>query len=508
MVIASMLVGACLVTEEPAPADDWAGTARRWRAAFYEAGAEGEANLLHFLAEDVLVEDRIAGAEVSGWNDFLDHGRSVVGGVEDSHPTAMFVSAEGFLDQYSMVAPVEIDLMDRVEMRGATATAVVVGGSVAALRRHHVGQQHLPASVCRALAGTRDVDVVEALADRWVAVWNGEGDVAEVYAAGVHVEDTLRGVGVDGRGGVAAAMGDGGVLRLGPVAIASLPDRGGCTPEPGPMPGRAIFVSPSDVDPKLADEVRIVLEADDGTGCPGRVAVSLEVVADRVVAERRYHEPASVARCLDTSTLEPGWWEGIEVPEPVRRDETEPMTWRERDVTVRIHNGTPEVTALVRWGLERFDAAGLPLPAVGSVTFLVERSRCEGLGGFYSPRDPPPGEVTLCSTADQVCLDDGCQTWTIVGRHVLVHEYAHAWLEGHVDDATRDEFLRLRALDRWQDPSDDWADRGVEHAAEAIAVGLLEEPAFGGYFDRTTTCEDYLAGFRVLTGSQPPTTCP
>lgn len=48
----------------------------------------------------------------------------------------------------------------------------------------------------------------------------------------------------------------------------------------------------------------------------------------------------------------------------------------------------------------------------------------------------------------------------------------------------------------------------MEHAAEAIVVGLLQEPGHGGLFDETTTCGDYLEGFRTLTGREPLARCP
>ena len=492
--LVAVVVGACGGAARTSTADEWGASAQEWRAAFYEAGAEGAPNVLNFLAEDVVFEDRIAAGVIRGWDDFLAHGRSVVGGVADSHPVAMFLSAEGFLDQYYWIASGEIDLLDRVEIEDAKVTLGVVGGATESGRRHHVD--------------TRDFDAIERLADRYVSAWNGEVEVADVYAPGARIDDTLLGLSAEGIDDIVGIMDSGAELVLASPHIADLPDHPDRPPDPGQSSGRAIYISPSDVDPALPDEIRLVLESDDGTGCPGVVAVSLEVTDGLVLAERRYHEPSSIRRCRDVATLQPGWWEGIEIPDPVRLERTDPMVWPERDLTVEIFNGRPETTGFVRWGLERFEAADLPLPRVGSVTFLADRSRCAGRGGFYTPRDPLPGDVTLCTTAQQTCLDEACATWTVPGRHMLVHEYAHAWLDQQLDDDARHEFLRLMDLAGWSDHTDDWSDRGVEHAAEAIVVGLLQEPRPGGLFDETTSCEEYLAGFRVLTGREPLTQCP
>lgn len=104
---------------------------------------------------------------------------------------------------------------------------------------------------------------------------------------------------------------------------------------------------------------------------------------------------------------------------------------------------------------------------------------------------------------DQTCEDAACTQWRPVAGHTLLHEYAHAWMRDNLDEDTRQEFLQFSGLARWDDDNDDWADKGMEQAANAIAYGLLEEPRYRG-----ATCEQSLAGYRLLTGQEPLTSCP
>jgi hypothetical protein len=258
-------------------------------------------------------------------------------------------------------------------------------------------------------------------------------------------------------------------------------------------------------EPSAPAEVRLVVDVDNGSGCPGRMAVSLVWDGERVLRERHYHEVESVRRCLDPEVLQPGWWEGLEIPEPVARELTGTVELAEHRLSVEVYNGEPGLLGFVRWGLERFAEAGMPPPRVESVTFLVQASRCRGLGGFAATGEEG-AEITLCYRADQVCVDETCDTWRLAARHTLLHEYAHPWLNEHVDGATREEFMALVGLERWSDPSDRWIERGVERAANTIMFGLIDEtgsrwfPAeiFGqeGYDSRVT-------GFRLLAGVDP-----
>jgi hypothetical protein len=476
---------ASTVTNDRTVAADWAATAVAWRAAFYEAGAEGRQNVVAFLDEDVVFEDRLVGGVVRGREDYLRHGRSGVGDIDISHPLAMFLSADGFLDQYYWVEPA-VDLLDRVEMEGAVATTFVAAGSIAS-GRVHVPDRH-------------DFDAFEHLADRYVSLWNEGGDAASLYDEQARIDDTLLGLSASGDD-IAAVVGSGSGLDPAPLRVVDLPPHGD-EDAPSAIEGSAIYVGAALVDRSLPVEVHIVLQADDGSGCPGLVAVSLDVVDDRIVNERRYHEVAAVRRCRDVAMLQPGWWEDIDVPDPVAFAATAPMVWPERDLTVQIFNGTPEIPAFVRWGLERFEAANLPLPRIRSVTFLVKESSCREYMGLYDPKSGAAA-VILCRTADQTCADAACTTWQLAAQHTLLHEYAHAWMNEHLDETTRDEFLRFAGLARWNDPGDEWGERGMERAADAIAYGLLGVPEY-----RATRCQQSLEGFRLLTERDPLTSCP
>lgn len=494
VLLTTLLVVACAGADEQAVSDEWGETAEQWRDALYEAASEGRHNVLAFLAEDVVFDERIFASQIRGWDGYRRYGRSVAADMDSSHRQDLFVSAEGFLDQYYWVTPYTVDLLDRVEMQGPVASEFVVAGALDS------GRFYVP--------DVRDFDAIEEFADRYVLLWNGSGEVTDVYVDHASIEDSLLGLSATGLEAITREVGSDVGLDPPPLGVVTLPVHpGGETPA---VPGgvRAIYDAPSDVDPSRPDEVRIVFEADDGSGCPGLMAVSLEVDDDRVLTERRYHEVGSVRRCHDAATLERGWWQDIEVPDPVRRDLTEPMVWPERDITIEIYNGTPELTEFVRWGLERFDAAGLVLPDVGSVTFLSKDSTCGGNLGFYGPESSSAATITLCRAADQVCVDKACTTWSPAGRYTLLHEYAHAWMVDNLDEDTQQEFLRFVGLPRWNDRDDDWADRGMERAATAIAFGLFDQPRYAPHDDTTTTCEHSLESFRLLTGKRPLTSCP
>jgi hypothetical protein len=194
---------------------------------------------------------------------------------------------------------------------------------------------------------------------------------------------------------------------------------------------------------------------------------------------------------------------GSSPPDPVVVERTGTVTYGE--LSVEVFNGTPAVDGFLRWGLERFERAGLPLPRVGSVTFLQDPSTCSGVAGLAS-RGDEGAAITLCATADSVCENEDCTSWSRSMRHLWLHELAHPWLDGNVDEPIRNRFLDLVGLERWSDPDGPWARRGVERAANTIAFGLIDEPVilrlgFQG------TCEQRDEGFRLLTGLDPITRC-
>lgn len=106
---------------------------------------------------------------------------------------------------------------------------------------------------------------------------------------------------------------------------------------------------------------------------------------------------------------------------------------------------------MVEWALDRFGLAGLELPDL-QVEFETAGCRSRGL---YNRN----------TQTIQVC--DG-------RKMTLLHELAHAW--DHFATFDRDDFLALRGLEFYFGPPDTRAaDQGVEHIAEIIAWGLMDE---------------------------------
>ena len=116
----------------------------------------------------------------------------------------------------------------------------------------------------------------------------------------------------------------------------------------------------------------------------------------------------------------------------------------------------------VEWALDRFAAAGLPLPPM-DVTVHRHTRPCDGNSGLY--RHGPPVEVHICSMGDAD---------TRAARLITLHELAHAWAETYLEPSQRERFLDLRGLQMWVDatrPTHEW---GAEHAAEVVSWGLMD----------------------------------
>ena len=61
-------------------------------------------------------------------------------------------------------------------------------------------------------------------------------------------------------------------------------------------------------------------------------------------------------------------------------------------------------------------------------------------------------------------------------RLTTLHELAHAWAESQLTTDERAAFLELRGLDVWDDAGIPRHERGMEHAAEVVSWGLMDEP--------------------------------
>ncbi len=120
-------------------------------------------------------------------------------------------------------------------------------------------------------------------------------------------------------------------------------------------------------DPRPPLETQVLLvTADDGSGCPGHLAIVLDLDADGLITtERRYHRADDLLRCAG-GTLPTGWWDDVTLPPAVATELTGTLEIEGHEV--QVFNGTGGLDGLVEWAFGRFTAAGLPTPVVNSVT--------------------------------------------------------------------------------------------------------------------------------------------
>ena len=448
------------------------------------------------------MDDRVGGRVVQGRDSYLEaYGLLAAdrgAGVSDpAEPLALLVSADQILDQFSYPTHVRwapgVDhwvLVGTVGPRGYTH--VLTAASLEHWRARG------PTS--------RRLDRFEALADRYVAWWNGdEGvDATQVYRSGASIEDTLTGLSVQGVGNLRGVERSGAWPDLPQLEISALPDDPGGDPMSSRQAHvRAVYLGPAVPGSAEPDVMIVILRAEGGSGCPGVVGAAMAVVRGRIAWERRYHEVEQVRRCLDADSLEPGWWEGIDIPEPVVHELTGTVTLSEPSRGVELYNGTPETEEYVRWGLQRFAAAGVTLPKVDSVTFVLDQSRCPLRSPGFAWYSRSGADIWLCFQPGDVCVDPGCSNWTTIASRTLLHEYAHAWIAQNVTESTREAFMGLAGVSRWQDFDDEWDQRGVERAANTIMLGLLDKPLPM----EPRACEVLAVKFRLLTGAAPPAPC-
>ncbi len=157
---------------------------------------------------------------------------------------------------------------------------------------------------------------------------------------------------------------------------------------------------------------------------------------------------------------------------------------------ITIESPSPAWTRRVEWGLDRFRDAGLTLPAMAIIVH-DDDGPCDGNSGLYLPNDPV--EVHLCTPGP----DDSRPA-----RLTTLHELAHAWAESQLSTEERAAFLELRGLDVWYDSRIPRHERGMEHAAEVVSWGLMDEmiPIIRIYDAEPTQLS---AAFDLLVGRSP-----
>lgn len=161
----------------------------------------------------------------------------------------------------------------------------------------------------------------------------------------------------------------------------------------------------------------MLVTADDGNGCPGHLAVVLELDEQgRITHEQRYHRVDTLSRCIGAAPggagdTGPRWWDAITIPPAVAKIPTGSLTLNGRDVA--MFNSTPGLDGLITWANDRFTAAGLTPPTVTEVSFYGENlDVCQGTDGrIYGLATGTT--LSLCFVEKTACTDPAtCTQWT------------------------------------------------------------------------------------------------
>jgi hypothetical protein len=329
----------------------------------------------------------------------------------------------------------------------------------------------------------------QALTDRYLAAWSGQAspEMEALYTEDATFLDSLLGVSLVGRAAIGSySAREGGT----PLAPASIPGGG------GPalfgywegMPGHGTLTA------------FLAFSGDDDTACPGAQLARMDIEQGRIVAERRYHDVASIRRCIHASELPTGWWTDIVIPASADAQVTKTVTVAGR--TIEVRNALDGSEDLVRWAMGRFDGAGLSAPAVMSVSFIdvTDQDLCLHRRGL-AVRGREGYRIYLCLTADRV--------GRFVAQDLILHELAHVWMWDNLSTAGQQQFLTRMGLTSWESPDLPWDELGKEQAAEVIKWGLTDRSVQQNHLFAERTCADLAETFTLLTGvppSRPPCT--
>ena len=145
---------------------------------------------------------------------------------------------------------------------------------------------------------------------------------------------------------------------------------------------------------------------------------------------------------------------------------------------------------LFEWALSLYDDAGLDLPPIDVVGHRTA-APCLGRSGSH--------RFEAGRSRIDVCTDEAGPR----EEFLVLHELAHAWDRQSLTPERRAAFLALRGLREWRnDDPERWIERGAEHAAEIMVWGLIDRAVRIVRLE-ANSCADLLAGYRVLTGTEP-----
>ena len=496
--VAAVLLAGCGVVQT-ASSQPWAADGEAWLQAFLASRQTHATLMAPFLAPSLTYDhDVIQGfSKDSRWDTVASYDAFFDGGAEElSHgspyvdPTGVaYATSVDFGDwpSYTMLELLEID-------DGAVST-----------------MWHARASTRHDAYGWPDDSAGHELATAYVDAYASEDPsaVAALYGADAVVTDGLLGLRVPARADADR------LLECTPALTLDVQARHhtvGATVAPR---APAVYVHRASLGFTAIDTVWMF--ATTVEECPGSIAIAVEVdEAMTITAERRLHSLESTRACYDSHDLPDGWWTGVSLPQPFGDRVTGTVT--SHAGAIEIRNGSDELDAAVRAALGLFSAAGLPAPAVTSITFDPYHEDCADRRG-YSDWSRAGLDIHLCMDVDTVHWSDDASLLTgddsadepvaapppaAAGEwNLLVHELSHAWMRAHVDDGTRAAVVAMTATSSWNDHDDPWVDRGIEWAAEAVRWGLLGDPHATVLNLESPDCATLSAVYTTVTGRAP-----
>ncbi len=151
--------------------------------------------------------------------------------------------------------------------------------------------------------------------------------------------------------------------------------------------------------------------------------------------------------------------------------------------TVTVRNGSQIQLDRLDLAIDRFTAAGLPLPEL-HVEFVAAEDSCGGTLSLFDT-NTTPWRISICSSLD----------------FVYEHELAHAWERAALTNQTREAFMQMRGHSVWRGTEVPWNERGVEGVAFVIQQGLEGKPLPPVL---STEIVRRLEAFELLTNSPAP----
>ncbi len=342
-------------------------------------------------------------------------------------------------------------------------------------------------------------DTAEAIVDAWLAVRSGTAPVESLYTPDATISDSLSGVTARGHDEIRAfvrgeSMSDWTLASVG-ATDADLDER------------EMTAIYPVTSEAGVLDSIVMIVAGDDGNGCPGPLAVVLDLVEGQVHRAQRSWDLDQARRCLPPDRLPDGWWQDQALVFDDRYVPYEDLSTPTGTVTadgieVEMINSTDALDALVQWALLRFDEAGIALPDLRSIRFSEFDRSCHGVNG-RTEFDAATADVLLCYHEHDLAGDERWAQTETDCKHTILHELAHVWMRQHLDATDREAFTESVGLRTWVDGDVmPWDEQAREVAAETMAWGLLDTP-MTMYKIGAPDLETLTAGFELLTGRPP-----